>query len=517
MEHKRQLSNTAQTGINMVASFMTYGVSLLVSFFLSPYIVKNIGVDANGFITLANNFIGYVALVTIALNTLSGRFVTVKLYQHQETEANQYYSSVFFANAFLSAIISLIGVVVVLFLDKFLDISKSILPDIRLLFAILFVNFCIGTIGNVFSVATFATNKLYLSSIVGIITNIVRAGVLVFLFSIFAPKTYYVAVAGLVTTVLTVGSNVVFTKKLTPQLKLSIRSFDIKKVRELFSGGIWATVNRLGQIFMNDLDLLITNMFINSIEMGVLSLSKTIPNAIIGVVGTVVGVFSPNYTILYAQGKHDELVKNIKQTMKIMGVIVNIPVIILIVCGKQFYSLWQPTVDSDKLYMLSILAISGIIVSGGINCIYNIFTVVNKLRANAIVVVVTGFLSLLIAFLLLKNTSLGIYAVAGTSTAISILRNLLFTAPYGAKCLNLKWYAFFPEIIRPVIYVTISSAVASFFVRYINVHTWIILIITVAFVVLLSFLIGYFIVLNKEERRIIVDIVNTKILKKVLS
>ena len=31
MKNKKQLSNTAQTGINMVASFMTYGVSMLVS------------------------------------------------------------------------------------------------------------------------------------------------------------------------------------------------------------------------------------------------------------------------------------------------------------------------------------------------------------------------------------------------------------------------------------------------------------------------------------------------------
>ena len=95
-ENKKHISNTVQTGINMAASFMTYGVSMLISFFLSPYIVRNIGVDANGFITLANNFIGYVGLITIALNTLSGRFVTVNIYQNKNDKANQYYSSVSF-------------------------------------------------------------------------------------------------------------------------------------------------------------------------------------------------------------------------------------------------------------------------------------------------------------------------------------------------------------------------------------------------------------------------------------
>ncbi len=515
MKNKKQLSNTAQTGINMVASFMTYGVSMLVSFFLSPYIVRNIGVDAYGFVTLANNFVGYVALITIALNTLSGRFVTVNIYKNDYAKANSYFSSVFYSNAIISLVITLIGAIIIVFLDSFLDVSPELLPDVRILFIFSFLNFIIGTIGNVFSVATFATNKLYLASIVGIITNIVRAAVLIISFSLLTPKTYYVAIAGLFTTLITVFTNIYYTKRLTPQLKISIKDFDIKKIAELIKGGIWATVNRIGQIFMNDLDLLISNMFINSVEMGVLSVSKTVPNAITGIVSSLVSVFSPNYTILYAQEKYDELIKNIKQSMKIMGVIVNVPVIVLIVCGKQFYTLWQPTQDADKLYKLSLLAIACIIISGGINCIYNIFTVVNKLQANAIVVVVTGFLSLLISFLLLKYTGLGLYAIAGTSTAISILRNLLFTAPYGAKCLNLKWHAFYPEIIKPVIYVFITSFVLLLFTKLFIANTWITLIILGIVTVLFSFVVGYFVMLNKNERNILKNIAKEKVLSKV--
>lgn len=33
---------------NLIASILTYGMSFLISFFLSPYITKALGVEANG-------------------------------------------------------------------------------------------------------------------------------------------------------------------------------------------------------------------------------------------------------------------------------------------------------------------------------------------------------------------------------------------------------------------------------------------------------------------------------------
>ena len=74
------MNRNKQLAINMSANFIAYIVNFGISFFLSPYIVKNIGVDAYGFIGLANNFITYAGLITIAVNSLAGRFVTVKIY-----------------------------------------------------------------------------------------------------------------------------------------------------------------------------------------------------------------------------------------------------------------------------------------------------------------------------------------------------------------------------------------------------------------------------------------------------
>lgn len=507
---KKNVTNDEVTVINIIVGAISYVATFGVNFWLSPYIVNNIGIEAVGFVDLANNFINYALLITIALNTLSGRFVSISIHRNDNKNANEYFSSVFFSNIILSVVLALIGTVSIIFLESLFDISQAFVIDVKVLFGILFLNCILSTVGSVFSIAAFTTNKLYLGSFASLAGNIVRAFLLIGMFTIFIPKLYYVGVASVVATLVSFVLNVYFTKKLLPTIKLTPKDFRFEKVKELTFGGIWAAINRVGIILLTDLDLLISNIFIDSFAMGVLSVSKTIPNAISGVVTSAAIVFSPNYTRLYAQEKYEELVKYLKQTMKIMGFLTNIPIIVLICCGDKFYSLWQPTIDTKSLYILSILAVGCLVFSGGINCIYSIFTVVNKLKLNAIVVVVSGFISTGLVVVLLETTDLGVYAIAGVSTVVSIIRNLAFTAPYGAKCLNQKWYVFYPDIIKPVVFVLVSSVVGAKMASLFVVEDWTKLVILVALVVILSIAIGFFIMLNKRDRKMLLNIIKEK-------
>lgn len=505
INRREAISTNQMLVINMVSSFLSLAVTFGISFFLSPYIVKTVGVEAYGFVGLANNFISYASLITIALNALAGRFITIAIHEKKIEKANRYYSSVFLANCLISAVLLLIGTIVWVYLEYLISIPASILWDVKLLFAALFINCIVSTVGSVFSVATFATNKLYISSFRSIESSLIRAVVLVGLFAFFSPKVSYLGVTSLLTGVYCMAFNIHYMHKLLPELQIKKTYFDFSAVKELVGSGVWNLINRLGQILSDGLDLLVTNLFIDATAMGVLSLAKTIPALITTVVGSLVSVFSPNFTILYAQKKQEELVEAVKQSMKIMGVITNLPIIILIVCGEQFFSLWQPTQDVMQLQILSILSIGCTVFSGGINCIYDIFTVVNKLKANSLVVVFSGLLSVLITFILVKFTSLGIYAVAGTSTIVSIIRNLVFTAPYGAKCLNLKWYVFYPDIFRPVVFAIVSIVISGIALTFIPSGGWVMLVIRAAITGTLSIAFGFFIVLNKSDRALIIS------------
>lgn len=518
MKKNKELSSNQSIALNLFVSFVTYIVTFGISFFLSPYIVRTVGVDAYGFVSLANNFISYASLITIALNALAGRFITIKIKEQDYDSANKYYSSVFIGNLFLSGVLLILALIVWIFLEKLINIPENIFWDVKILFAALFINCIISTITSVFGTATFVTNKLYLSSIRSIESSIIRAIVLVVAFAFFSPKISYIGFTSLLMGIYCAIYNIHYTKRLTPYLKLNINNFEFSKVKELVTSGIWNLVTKLSQILIDGLDLLIANLFIDSGSMGVLSLAKTVPSMISSIVGTMVGSFSPNFTFLYAEKKYEELKQSVKQSMKIMGIVCNVPIVVLLVCGSQFFSLWQPTQDAKQLQLLSILTCAGLIVNGGINSIYNIFTVVNKLRYNSLVLLVSSIISITITFILVKTTELGVYAIAGVSTCVMIIKNLVFIVPYAAKCLNFKWYAFYSEILRCVLFVALSSVVCQFLINEIlvkvfNTTTWLTFFMSASIVVIVSFSIGLFVILKKRERTMLFDMIKRRINK----
>ena len=48
------MNNKKQLAINMIAQVSSFVVSFFISFFVTPYIIQQIGVEAYGFVGLAN-------------------------------------------------------------------------------------------------------------------------------------------------------------------------------------------------------------------------------------------------------------------------------------------------------------------------------------------------------------------------------------------------------------------------------------------------------------------------------
>ncbi len=72
-------SSGKQMSINIIASIVSFAVTIGINFFLTPYLVKELGSDAYGFIGLANNFVQYGTIITMALNSISGRFISISI------------------------------------------------------------------------------------------------------------------------------------------------------------------------------------------------------------------------------------------------------------------------------------------------------------------------------------------------------------------------------------------------------------------------------------------------------
>lgn len=493
-----------QSAINLIAQIVMFGVNLCISFFLVPYITEVIGVDAYGFVGLANDFVSYAQIITIAINSMASRFITIKIHEGNKEEANKFYSSVVIANIILSVILGIIGIIFVMFMQYFVNIPGDLLLDVKLLFALMFANFIISILTSTFSVATFCTNKLYLTSIKTIISQILRVIILLGAFLLLKPSVFYIGIAAVASTAYLGYCNYRYSKILTPDLIISKDYFSIKYIKILITSGIWNTFSKLSSILSSGLDLLISNIFIGSASMGIISVSKTIPNTILNAFGTITSVFTPELTISYAKKDTENMKKQLLFAVKLLGLFSAIPMTILFAYGREFYTLWVPEQNTTLLYFLTCVSILGLCISLPLEPLWNIFTVTNKVKNSSLFLFVNSALTIIIVFILLnffENPLIRMFIIVSVSVCFSIIRSLTFLPLYGAKCINIKLTTFYPTILKNLLVILISTIISFGIKQILHINSWMTLIVAAILTSIISIMISLFFTTTKDERK----------------
>jgi len=236
--------------------------------------------------------------------------------------------------------------------------------------------------------------------------------------------------------------------------------------------------------------------------MGILSIAKIIPNLIIQIAATVDMSFSANLTIAYTDVDREKKVdESLDFAMKCSNILISIPIMIMCIYGENFYRLWVPSMNAHELSILSILTCMSFIPFAGTEVLYNVFTTTNKLKVNSLSVVIGGILNLLIVIFLLKTTNLGLIAVTGVSSIISILRNLLITVPYTAKILNLKWWTFYKDVMISLLCCLINGSICYFMQKLILPNNWLGMVLSVGCASCLCLIAIFLILFDKGDRK----------------
>ena len=499
--------------INMTAQLTAFIVNLGISFVLTPIVDKMIP-NSYGFVNIANQFVQWAQVVVSALNTLASRYITIHLHKGEEQEPSEYFSSVFFANMFMAAVFLVPAVFVIVFIDRMFQVPAGVLGDVQILWAFVFLNFFISIITSVFSTSTYSMNRLELSSIATIVTELARLGVLYIAYRFFSPYLFYIGVASVVSTSLMAFANAGFTKKLLPGIKITVKNFRLDKVKELVSLGAWNSVTRLGQMLLDGLDTIIANIFINPEAMTILSLAKVVPTTLSSLMGTMVGVFAPSITIAYAKGDKKELMDTLKSSNRIMIFMMSIPIAFVTAYGDKFFRLWlsyKTAAEVKEIYVLSVLSMGVLFVSASIQVLYQVFIITKKIKLNSIVIVASGVITTTIVFVLLNTTNLGLYAIAGVSVVVGLIRNMVFTPIYAAKCLEVKWTTFYGDIFMGLASIGIITVVAMLSKLVLPMDNWITFFLCGGFMGCVALVLNFFIVLRKAERQMVLGKVMSKL------
>ena len=507
MGDNRQLSR------NMIFNILLFVINLGISFFLTPYIVNNIGREAYGFIPLINNMIGYTSIITTAIGSMAGRFITMRLYKGDNEGASYYFNSVFIANIVLSAIFTVLSIITICYLPYILNIPEYLLTDVKWLFTFTVLSMLLGLSTGILACGCYIKNRIDVSVSRSLVQNGLRVGLIILLFTCLKPSIVYLSLSAFIAAILGVYYNFRFKQQFLPEIPIKPKKyFSWSKLKEVTFSGIWNSISQLSNLLLYQLDLLIANIFISAAASGEYSLAKIMPTMILGFLASLSSSFYPKFSILYAENKIEELNKLVKKSMKIVGLFVSIAIGLLIVYSDAFYALWVPNEDANTLHWLTIVTIAPMILGGSVNPIFGLFGTANKLRIPSLVLLGAGILNTTVVFILLKTTDLGIWAIAITGAVQGGLRNALFTPIYGAQCIGQKWYALFPTMFKAICSLGIVVGVGYIAKTFMPTDSWINITITMGSVAIVAVLLNLIVIFNKSERYYLKSIILKKII-----
>ncbi len=499
--------------LNIIANILSLIVSFIISFFLTPYITKHAGIEAYGLIGLANNFTSYITILTAAFNTMASRFIIIELHKDHSQKANKYFSSVLGANTIIAFITVIIGIILSLNIEKVINVSEGLVHDATVTFLLVFINFAISLIFSVFGIVYYYKNKLFVGAFNNMVGEFIRVAAIILIFTLIGVKIQYSILTLIISSIFINAFSYFYTQKNIPQLKISFKFFEIKKILEIVAAGIWNSITKLSQILLNGLDLIIVNLFINGTVMGVVSLGKHFSSILISVISSVSDTFLPKFLKAYATDEK-ELHKEFFKSTKILGYFSCMLFSLFFIFCQDFFKLWVPEQDSVFLSRIAFLSLLSIIISGPVYSMFSIYTVINKVRPQAIATLVMAVLSTGTVFFLLKFTNLGVYAIVGTSTVYGVLKNLTYNMYCLKKYVHLSIKKCYIIIIKNLLtmasLIFINTVLKSLFV--INSFSKLIIAGMASFV--LCNLIYFIIAINTNDKKAILSFVKTKFFLK---
>ena len=167
---------------------------------------------------------------------------------------------------------------------------------------------------------------------------------------------------------------------------------------------------------------------------------------------------------------------------------------------KTFYELRLPGEDAILMRNLTYISLSAIFISGPVYSMFSIYTVINKVRPQAISNLIVGVFSTITVFFLLKFTDLGVYAIVGISSVFSAIKNLTYNMFYLKKyagiSLKISYYIIFKNILILFACILVNMYIKSFATIS---SLWIMIIYVVLAVIISSIVYIVFGINNKKQ------------------
>ncbi len=493
--------------LNVGSNFAYIAVSSVLSLWLTPYLIDNLGLALYGLIPLCLSISHYFEFVNAALSSSISRFITLFVNKEDYQTASSYYTTSICMLVVVSVFMVLPAILGAVFLPKYLSVPLGYEFEFGILLFVILVSVFVTTISSPFMVSSFACHRFDLQNLIKIFGKVLYVAIIVMAFTFISKRIIHVGIATFVMSGFTLIFSCLVTQKLLPKLNFTFSSFDKHKIKDLTTMGTWMVVAQMGALLYLNIDMVIINIFLGSKEVGKYAPFVQWVTLVAMFSGSISSVFAPMAMEYIAQKQDDLLIIQTKRILKLLGLILAFPVGILCGLSKPLLIQWLDK-DFGNLYGLMWLLLAPAMINSVMSPLHGISRGLNKVKVPAIMTLIGGGLNLVLSILFVKLTPLGIYGVALATFISRVSKNFIFMPLYIAKSLRCRLFILTPSFFPGFVFFSLNAGLCYMVSRYYDLDTILKLGIA-AFVSMFIFApFCYFLGFNRDDRRMVLGLIN---------
>jgi len=481
--------------------------TLLVMFFLSPYIVGKLDAVTYGIWSLLNVLTGYMGIFDLGVRTSVGRHVALYLGKKDERGVDETIRAGFAFFSMAGGLILLAGIFLGwLFPEMFKGVGPEHYDTVRVLLPLMVVNIWLSAIAAIYSSVLAAHDRFDVARGVDMVVLLVRTIGTIYVLEMGwgLCGLVFAIIAGNVCAVI---GNRIYAGKVHKGLKTFPFLYSKERLKELFSYGIAAFISNVALKIIGQSDLIIVGIFLSVAAVREYSVGAMIVYYSASSVAIIGTTFFPTIQRTVSGGSLGEVRHLFYRQMRItlcFGLLVYVGFVIY---SQPFINLWmfQDNFDHHAVAgaagVMTVLALSKFPTLFIAPCI-NVLSALGYVGFTARLTMLEAVANLIFSILFVKFFNLGIIGVAA-GTLVARLFVSTFVVPYYLCCkLNIAGIQFFKILVLPaIISAGLFSAVCFLLLKIWNPVTWLAFTSQIFIVIIIWVIIGILLLLPEDIRQ----------------
>lgn len=343
-------SNNTGRGSKLAQGIASNWVSLLInvaiSFFLAPFVVRNLGSTWYGVWAVTMQFTGYLYLLDFGVRESVIRYTSKYVARQQSRQLNQILTVAFSVYGVVTLLATVLTVAVAAAAPSFLDLPPEQHTQARWVIVLVGLTITQTFIFNVFNGVLLGLQRWVWNNVIGVVITLLRTAAIV----VALHKGYGIVALAAVQFATGLASGLVSWGLASRELavegtrmqlvKMSSRRYRALSSR-VFRYGLFVFVANIGQKIIVASDAIVIAAFLPVSSVTYYAIAGSLIEPLRTLLATTAHVFAPIASRLHSLGKRDELGETMTSGSKLVLIIALPVAITLIMLGAEFVRLWM--------------------------------------------------------------------------------------------------------------------------------------------------------------------------------